>query len=173
MTLILRWLGGSFGVYILAAVAAIILALGAAAGYQKYQAVQIQGAYDKHLADDATRAALASETNRKAEAAHAAQVSSMRDQYQTEIDNEKAAADRIIADLKSGHLKLRQRFSCSPGAAVAGAASGSNGPAQGGLQSEDIGFLVRFAGEADSIVHQLTFAQGVIRKQRETCNSGR
>ncbi|MFA6063906.1 MAG: lysis system i-spanin subunit Rz [Gallionella sp.] len=161
---------GAAGPYILIAAGTLILALGTAAGYQKYRAVQIQGEYDKHLAGDDKKAAEASEANRKAEAAHASQLAALRDHYQAEIDNEKAAADRIIADLKSGNLKLRKRFSCDQGAAIAGTASSGDGAAQGGLQSSDVEFLIGIASEADIIVNQLTLAQGVIVRQRETCN---
>jgi hypothetical protein len=88
------------------------------------------------------------------------------------LQNEINSRDRTIADLRSGAISLRKRFTC-PAASAAGqsaaATSTGNGDATqaGGLQQQDAEFLVRLASEADEVTLQLQACQAVVRSDRQ------
>jgi prophage endopeptidase len=83
-----------------------------------------------------------------------------------EANNEQT---RIIADLRSGNLRLRKRLASSSGPVAAGAGA-SDAAAQPGLQEQDAEFLVRLAGEADDVVRQLSACQSIIQIDRRAVN---
>lgn len=80
----------------------------------------------------------------------------------------KAQTDRLIADLRSGNIRLRQQLAANaaPVARSQGsndsAARGHHAAASGGLHESDAEFLIRFAGNADSVTRQLGQCQDYI-----------
>jgi hypothetical protein len=94
------------------------------------------------------------------------------EQHQKAIENEKAKADAVIAAYGAGTVRLRNRFTC-PATGTGGnmsAAATSTGQrderTQGGLQQQDVQFLVRFAAEADELADQLSACQSIIKADR-------
>lgn len=78
--------------------------------------------------------------------------------YEREKDDAKAAADRNLADLRAGTLRLRHEWSCTPqlAAAVSQAASGGSGADAGAdLRYKDASDLVRLADDADAQIRAL------------------
>lgn len=89
--------------------------------------------------------------------------------YQQGVEDGKAAADHVLAGVRTGRYVLRDKFRCpapSEAGAVAASPSGSDGGAPAVLSGEDVQFLVRFAAEADDAVRQLAAAQAVIAADR-------
>ncbi len=71
--------------------------------------------------------------------------------------------ERLIADVRTGAIRVRPRFTC-PGLPTNSAAIPIDSEGgQGGLQREDVEFLLRLAGEADKAVIQLHECQGYAR----------
>lgn len=73
--------------------------------------------------------------------------------------------DRALTDVRADNLRLRERFrACERRVSTDTAASGSDDAAgEGGLSEQDQEFLVRIAGEADHLAHQLTACQAYVR----------
>lgn len=75
-----------------------------------------------------------------------------------------AERDRLLADLRAGNVRLRDKFRCPdrrlPGAT--GPAAGSDGAEGGVLSVEDQEFLVRLGAEADDVARQLTACQTIL-----------
>lgn len=182
MGLILRWLGGAAGPYLMIAVAAVMLSLASWGGVQTYRLAsahadlaELQDRFDKHLLADSRAESAATDKARQLEAQHALDLAAAEQRHLQELANERAEADRILDAERSGALKLRDKFrGCQAAldrAAPSAAAGSGHGEAQGGLQGPDVEFLVRLADEADGIVVQLNLAQSVIESQRRTCNA--
>ena len=94
-------------------------------------------------------------------------IAAMDAQYQQVITNDQKANAAAIAAIRSGALKLRQRFTCPAGRTnsvpkTANSSGVSNGPAKSGLQPADAEFLVRLADRADTVVHQLDACQAIL-----------
>lgn len=88
----------------------------------------------------------------KAEAEKAAAIAAIDKQHREEQARVKDQANRTIAELRSGNLQLRKRFTCpsqgqsnSPDPSV----SRTDGEGEGGLTEQDAEFLVRQAEESD------------------------
>lgn len=86
-------------------------------------------------------------------------------------DQEQAAAaerDRLLADLESGAVRLRDRFTCPAGGVPGTAANpGQREPGKvGGLQQADVRLLVRLANEADAVTRQLQACQAILKSDR-------
>lgn len=95
-------------------------------------------------------------------------ISAQLEQDKEQIANEK---DAVIADLRAGNVRLRNRFTC-PTPAVSqepGASGQRNGGEGSGLLEQDAEFLVRLAAEADERVKQLQACQNVLK---ETVSDG-
>lgn len=110
------------------------------------------------------------------EHARQANIAAIDAQHQQDIANEKINSDRIIADLRSGAIRLRDKFSATSGASAglpgAAANAGLDHAAQGiQLQDEDAGFLIRFASDADQVADQLRACQAVVRADRADTSS--
>lgn len=88
----------------------------------------------------------------------------LRGDYARENELAIQKRDAIIADLRSGNLRLRDKFRCPTVSTPAGSSGGSNDSETAGLQNEDAEFLVREADRADAVVRQLTLAQDIIAK---------
>lgn len=104
---------------------------------------------------------------------HAQGMAKASAQYQEDLKNEKTAKDRVIADLRSGALRLRIPVTC-PGAAGGSAtatpgsgAVGRDGETRAELSFEASEFLVGLTSEADEVVRQLTACQAVVIADRK------
>ena len=104
---------------------------------------------------------------------HAADMAKASATYQENLQHEKAARDRTIADLRSGALRLRIALASrqtAPGGSSgeAGATPGRcDGETRAELSREASEFLVGLASEADDVVHQLTACQVVVVADRK------
>lgn len=134
-------------------------------GEAKVQAAEakarVQRAEDQSAA--AQSQARAVQAARAAERAEAAQQAAVAAQLIEDNAHALQARDRTIAALRTGHLRLRERFACRVPAAPA-VPGGSDAQAAGGLQSADAEFLVRFAADADDTARQLAACQALSPK---------
>lgn len=74
--------------------------------------------------------------------------------------------DRLLADARTGAVRLRQRFTCPAGAAVpaaAGTAGAADDGAPRGLSAADAEFLVRFAAQCDAVAAERNLGQRYAR----------
>lgn len=91
--------------------------------------------------------------------------------HQEAIQHEKADADRIITDLRSGAVRMRNRLAFTQygtsGLPAAAAATGQrDGPQGVGLQTADAELVLRIASDADQVADQLRACQAVVRADR-------
>lgn len=127
-------------------VAAFLLLAGWYYGHTRYNAGQadIQAKWDESRAkaDKAERAKEQAWNKAVWDLAYAAEIKRVEREQET---------SRTIADLRNGTLRLRDRFTCPK-------ASGDSAPPatakESGLLNEDVEFLLRFAGEADTIADE-------------------
>jgi len=128
--------------------------------------------------DAANAEASAQRAARSAEQAQAARNAKIDAAYQRGLTDAKAAADRVVADLRDGNLKLRAQWrGCEASARVstpAAAESGVDAAADAGAEDSrravrDIsaGRLVRYGAEYDALIKAL---QARIRSDIETTN---
>lgn len=73
-----------------------------------------------------------------------------------------AERDKTIADLRSGNVRLRQRFKCPT--TPASTTTRGDGEAGGGLSENDAEFLIREASRADEVVRRLTACQNILEE---------
>lgn len=96
----------------------------------------------------------------------AADTQRVSDELHSRLQDTQTSADRIIADLHSGNVQLRERFrSCSANAGVSNdsdTTSSNDDAGQTGLSNADAGFLIRLASRADRAVSQLTACQSYV-----------
>ena len=110
---------------------------------------------------------------RAREREHAQDMAAASAKYQEDLKHEKAAKDRVIADLRSGALRLRIPVTCPNAAGGSGTAApgsgtvGRDGETRAELSVEASEFLVGLASEADEVVHQLTACQVVVSADRK------
>jgi prophage endopeptidase len=152
---------------------AIVLVLGGvsyskgrAAAAQKFnlQLSAISGEHKKQLA--ALEAAA-----RVKEQAAVVQIAAIEAQHQEQLKDEKSKSDAATSDLRSGAVRLRNRFTCDAGASggvpdAATSTSGGDAAASRGLQGADAELLIREAARADEIVLQLQACQAVVAADR-------
>jgi prophage endopeptidase len=105
------------------------------------------------------------------EQAHAQQIATIDQQHQEAIQNEKAKLDAAIAAYNAGALRLRDKFTChaasKPNVPDTSTGTGSGDAAsEGGLQREDVQFLISEASRADQVADQLKACQAVIAADR-------
>lgn len=128
-----------------------------------------KAAYDRQLADREAQA-------RTVEQEAVARVNDIEKKRHDEAEAAQAAYDRLLEDYRHGAVRLRDRFTCPAAASVPAAASGTAGsqPAQGGgLQPEDVRFLVSEAKRADEVTRQLSACQVILQADRDTVNAPR
>jgi prophage endopeptidase len=114
--------------------------------------------------------------HRAAAAVHAAEVAATESRWRADFDaavsrltQENADAlverDGLIADLRAGTARLRDKFRCPSGGVPgsAGAGPGTDDAADAYLSESDQEFLVRIGAEADDVVRQLTACQATLR----------
>ena len=97
-------------------------------------------------------------------------VATIETKYLLDTKNEKSRTDSVIADLRSGAVKLRSRFTCAPNpGSVSGATAstaGNNDGVQGGLQEPDAEFFIQLAASADEVAHTLEACQSLVMADR-------
>jgi hypothetical protein len=155
------------------AVGAVMAALWAAYSFgcdvtsEHYQRVIAQ-----HDADNSKLLLEAQGKLRAQERRHIADMTSIDQQHQEAMQNEITSRDRTIADLRTGAVRLRDKFTtCQRATAgTAGAAGASTGKCDAAasieLQKADAEFLIGLASDADQVADQLRACQGVVRKDR-------
>jgi hypothetical protein len=133
--------------------------------------LQWQGKWSARDAADNEARTLASENARKDEQQAAENAAAIDKAYQQGAAHAKANADRIIADLHTGALKLRQSLTCTiSGADLSNTNSAtriSDAARTCGLSNADAEFLIRFAERADQVALQLRAAQAFIQAEYE------
>ena len=108
--------------------------------------------------------AKAEATARAKEQSDADRMAVIEQTYKQEQADAKAKSDRVIADLKSGALRMRKEWQCPSDHNVPEAGSGVAGTdAIAQLRAEDASALVRLGAEADAEIRAL---QQVIRQDR-------
>jgi len=134
-------------------------AAGELAGNTKVAQLTAQHAQQlQHLAE---LSAAAADAARDAEHRQAQAIAAIGARYEQDKTHAKEQADRVIADLRAGTLRLRQQWTCAPAAAaqVPGAAAGTgrtDGDAE--LRATGAGDLVRLAAQCDAQVRGLQAA---------------
>lgn len=110
---------------------------------------------------------------RAQEQKHAQDMAAASAKYQEDLMHEKDTKDRVIADLRSGALRLRVPVTCPDGAGGSGTAApgpstiGRDGETRAELSISASEFLVGLANEADQVVRQLTACQAVVFSDRQ------
>lgn len=110
----------------------------------------------------------ASEAARAKEKGLLKQITDIEAQRHEEDKTAEAERDRLLADIRAGQLRLRDRFTCPEH--VPGAATGTGGGdagTEGGLRREDAEFFISIAAEADQVTRQLQACQSILRSERE------
>lgn len=139
--------------YALLALCALLWAF----GHWRYNAGQaeVQARWDAQEAVYAVQRAKAAEDARKVEERHRAEYRAIADRFLKDAENAKLETDRVIAGLRSGNVRVRQRLTCPslPGAAADSTGVAETGPR--GLQPEDAAAIVGAGAEADAVARQL------------------
>lgn len=128
-----------------------------------------QAKWDKQAAQLATARADAERLARQAERDSAQAMATIDNAYQQGKADAKAEYDRVIADLRAGNVRLRERFKCPAANDLPGAGTstgGSDAAEARGLQRDDAEFLIREAERADAVVRQLQACQAIVNKDR-------
>ena len=135
--------------------------------------------YEKRMAKNdaawAARIKLADALTAQNQNRYESAISAQNANHQKELQSEKIKNAAVIANVKSGALKLYDRDRPACGSIVAGqdktngTAGLDHGAAGAELSKEFVGFLVTEAQRADTIVGQLTGAQELIRAQFAAC----
>lgn len=147
-----------------------LLAGGLFYGHLRYNAGQasVQGKFDAFKAQVADDIQAQAAFNKAKQARDKLAFDSIANSLRMENEQIKSNTDATIAELRAGTVKLRDRFKCpSKTAEVAGSGQGDNEASETGLSDEDAGFLIRFAGEADTVANTLTACQNILRAERE------
>lgn len=155
-----------------AAVVCAVLAVASmgAAGIQTIRMSSAQTAIANMARQSVAEQFATSEAYRAEEWMRARYIAGTSAAYEEGKARAKAAADGIVADVRAGRYVLRESLRCpaSPAAeatAGPGVSDGSAAP-RGGVDGEDVQFLVRFAGDAELVSEQLRACQAVIRADR-------
>lgn len=147
-----------------ACVALALLVL--AYGHWRYNAGQAdtQARWDAQEAAYAVQRAKAAEAARKTEERHRADLAAAVERLNKGHADAQAETDRLIADLRAGNLRLRDRFK-APACGVPGApADPGAAPGAGAayVRVEDQEFLLRVGADADRVVRKLTACQAAL-----------
>lgn len=123
----------------------------------------------KVMASTAKAADLATKAERIArltEQAHALALSQVADQYERDKQDAQAIADRLVADLRAGNVKLHQRWQAAQATAKLSGAVASAAELDA-AQREREGSAVRIIAAADRCDAQVKGLQEVIRADRK------
>lgn len=129
---------------------ALLVWFGAFCYSQGAKSVQVK--YEAHLAADAKAEAQALADARKAEQAKAAEIAAIAEQYEKDKADAQAAADRVIADLRSGAIRLRSHWQgCQATGRVSGdAAAAALADAAEQLREASAARIIGIGREADA-----------------------
>jgi len=110
----------------------------------------------QYLAELSTRA---SEAAREAEQKQAQGFAAIAAHYEQDKAHAQSQADRVIADLRAGTLRLRRTWQCAPAAGVPETAAGAGQPdGDATLRAESAAAIVRIGAECDAQVRGLQAA---------------
>jgi hypothetical protein len=147
--------------YLLAALAVLAVAAGMLAMHFRGSLAvsRARVAVAEQRADQLGDALKASEKARAAEHAQALKFQGIADNYLQEKADAQAKADRTIADLRAGTVRLRSQWQgCQARGVSAAPASASQPDADAQLRSKGASDLVRIAAEADAQIRGLQAA---------------
>jgi hypothetical protein len=134
--------------------AGVLLALlvGAYALGRDHGGDRVQAKFDAHMAADAKAEAKALADARKAEQAKAAELAEIAEKYEKDKADAQAAADRTIADLRSGAIRLRSHWQgCQATGRVSGdATSATIADAAEQLREASAARIIGIGREADA-----------------------
>lgn len=91
-------------------------------------------------------------------------------EYQRGVEDGKATTDRLIADLRSGNLRLHANVKAARVSAANEFTRGAGvgyAKARAELSAADSEFLLRIGGEADEVTKQLGACQAILNADRE------
>ena len=153
-----------------------VVSLGLFYGHLRFNAgkAKIQGKFDEYKTQVASDIAKQEAENKAKELKDRLAFDAAATLLEKRNADTKANAERTIADLRAGTLKLRNRFTCPAKATeVAGSSEGDNGTSEAGLLGADAEFLISEAERADKVVNQLTACQNVLKAEREVITNGK
>lgn len=133
-------------------------------------ASKYQDKIDRQAAADAAATAALEAKVRQVEDDAAKQLAAVDANYQEKMKNEIDSRDAVIAGLRAGSVRVRERFTCASTASgvpnTAASAGRSDAAGGRGLQQADAEFLVSIAERADQVVLQLQACQAVVAADR-------
>lgn len=139
-------------------------------GHTRFEAgaASVQATLDAHLAaDKAATEAFNAETKAK-DAAQAEAIAQIGFRYEREKADALDAKDAVIAGLRAGTVRVRDRFRTCPSLPKAPAGTGvDNGEADAGFNQADAATAFGIAGDGDTGIIQLTACQAILTKERE------
>lgn len=141
------------------------IALAACFFVVKHQRDESRDDFRLYKAEVIAATAKAADAARRSERLQTEAIAAATDKLTKENDHARETVAALTADLRSGAIRLRDRFTCPAAARVPGAAAnprGSDEAAAGGLLAEDAQFFVSEAGRADEVARQLTACQGIL-----------
>jgi len=150
------------------ALAVLALVFGAYRWAYSRGAESVQSAWNAERAQNKLAAdAQAAEAAAK-EAKDAAAFAALADNLREENERAKQDADRTIADLRRGAVRLRDRFTCkSTVPAAAGSPARSDEADEGGFTVEDASVALGIARDGDAAIRQLTACQAILSAERQ------
>jgi membrane protein involved in colicin uptake len=147
-----------------------LVAAGAWYGSSRHDAGLAEGRVElaAHLeADKEATAKFNAETVKK-DAAQAEALAQIGFRYEREKADALKAQDSIIADLRAGTVRLRDRFRTCPSVSQTPAGAGvDNGETDSGFNQTDAATAFGIAGDGDTGIIQLTACQAILTKERE------
>lgn len=147
---------------VLAVIAAILFY-----GHLRYNAGQasVQGKFDAYKSEVKKAVTKQIAQNAAKEAQDRAVFAQIAAQHIKDIENAKAKADRIAADLRAGNIKLRKQWR---GCAAPQAAANPEGTDEDSrLREESAGRIIGNAAQADSWIRALQDVVNQLQKQQE------
>lgn len=154
--------------YILAAML-VAFALSTTGGYYfggKHARAAAQVKMEKHLAADREQEALATEAAHTREQELIALQNTVSEAYERGKQNAELENKRVVADLRSGVLRLRQQWSaCAAGNMPDSTTTPGQPNAASGNREESAGRIIRAADECDA---QVVGLQALLKSQQPT-----
>lgn len=176
MSFVLKWLAGSFGSYILIAVAVLVLGLLSALGVQTWRLhslqtdmAEAQSAFDRERLQLAQAGAAAEAHARSAELRSANAEAAADALYHQEMDRAKHT-EKTLADLRAGTLRLRHDPAAACPGGVPQPGAGAGGAADPADQwRADAAAAIGIADESDALIRAL---QSTVKDAQRTCAGG-
>lgn len=138
-----------------AGVAALVLVAGVWLHGRASGAESVRADWDAQEAVYAKQRAASAIEARKVEERHRAEYRAIAQRFLEEQADAKIQTDRVIAGLRNGSVRVRDRFTCPrlPGTSADSSGVAETGPR--GLQPEDAGTAIGIAARADEVARQL------------------